>query len=142
MPGRRLTDDEIEAYDVLPPQLARRVRVVRIPVIPGGYAGMTLGPLVLVAMDVEADGDSTLLAHELVHVRQWADRPVGFALRYLADFIRGLARHRNWQAAYRQIDAEVEARRDATDWNRRRLAERRRLDQADDDHDDHHNHDQ
>lgn len=119
--GRPLNDVELDAYDVLPRELARTVRVHRIRGLPGGYAGMTVGRHVLVARDVEPDGSSPLLAHELVHVRQWADQgPVGFSARYLASFGRGLAAHRRWNPAYRDIEAEREARRETTDWLRRR----------------------
>lgn len=112
---------EIEAYDVLSADIARRVRVVMVPFIPGGYAGMTLGRIVLLARSVDGDGNSTLLAHELVHARQWSELGVvGFSARYLGSFARNLARHRRWGPAYRGIHAEIEARRETTDWLRRR----------------------
>ncbi len=121
MVGRALNDIEIESYDVLPPDLARRVRVIQIPFIPGGYAGMAMGRTVLLARPVEADGDSALLAHELVHVRQWHELGlVGFAARYVSSFATNLVAHRRWKAAYSAVDAEVEARQLATDWRRRR----------------------
>ncbi len=124
MVGRRLSEVEVESYDVCPPELARRVRVIKIPLIPGGYAGMTLGRTVLLAKDVAADGDSSLLAHELVHVRQWSDQGVlGFSWRYVTSFAKNLKTERAWNAAYRQIDAEVEARVETTDWRRRKSKE-------------------
>jgi hypothetical protein len=129
MPGRPLNEIELEAYDMIPPELGRRVRVHRIPAIPGGYAGMTLGHHILLARDVEPDGTSTLLAHELVHVRQWSEQGLlGFSSRYLASFGRNLGRHRRWQPAYRDVDAEHEARRETTDWLRRRA--RRAVEEA------------
>jgi hypothetical protein len=124
MAGRRLNPTELEAYDVLPRDLAERVRIHRVPSLPGGYAGLTLGFHVLLSRPVPADGTSALLAHELVHVRQWAQRgPIGFPAAYLSSFGRGLGRHRRWEAAYRDIDAEREARIETTDWLRRRARE-------------------
>lgn len=122
---RRLTPTEIDAYDMITPDLARRVRVVAIPALPGRYVGMTLGRVVLLAKAVPDDGSSTLLAHELVHVRQWAELGVvGFSGRYLLSFLAGLWARRRWMAAYRSINAEVDARREATDWLRRRTRDR------------------
>lgn len=110
---------------MLPADLARRVRVVRVPGLPGGYGGMTLGRVVLLARAVPADGTSPLLAHELVHVRQWAELGVvGFAARYLADFVAGLRRHRRWRPAYLDIGLESSARAEADAW-RHRSARRR-----------------
>jgi hypothetical protein len=108
--GRPLTETEIAA----------KVRVVSVPYIPGGYDGMTLGYHVLLARPVGDDGQSALLAHELVHVRQWAeDGRIRFSTRYVLSFLRGLASHKRWGPAYRSVDAEVEARIETTDWLRR-----------------------
>jgi hypothetical protein len=82
---------------------------------------MTIGYRVLLARDVPDDGTSALLAHELVHVRQWARAGmVGFPVRYLSSFGRNLGHHRRWQQAYHDIEAEREARIETTDWLRRR----------------------
>jgi hypothetical protein len=127
--GRRLSADERASYDLCPDRLAQRVRIVSVPVLPGGYAGMTLGRWILLARPVHPDGSSSLLAHELVHVRQWAELGVvGFAARYLASFGRGLRRHRRWNEAYRRIGLEVAARRETERWARRadRSGRRRR----------------
>lgn len=122
MVGRALNDIELDSYDLLPTELARRVSVVQIPFIPGGYQGMTLGRFVFLAREVGADGTSTLLAHELVHVRQWSDQgAIGFSYRYLRDFVGNLVRLRSWKRAYRDIDAELEASRETTDWYRRSI---------------------
>ena len=113
---RRLTSDEIAAYDVLSTELASRVRVIRVPALPGRYVGLTVGRFIFLARDV-GHGTSSLLAHELVHVRQWHELgAIGFLYRYLADFVRGLRTHRRWNAAYRDIGAECEARSEAADW--------------------------
>lgn len=118
---RRLGSAELAAYDVLGPDLAARVRLVRVPRVPGPFVAITLGRVVLLGTDVAADGTSPLLAHELVHVRQWNELGVpGFLARYLVAFGRGLWRHRSWMAAYRDIGLEREARMGAEAWIHRR----------------------
>ena len=75
--GRKLKEAEVDAYDVLPLELAKKVWVFQLPKLRGPFAGITLGRLVLVARPVGEKGTSKLLAHELVHVRQWSE--LGFA---------------------------------------------------------------
>ena len=121
-PGRPLNQVELDSYDVIPTNLARRVRLIPVPALPGRYDGMTLGYRIYLSKEVEQDGSSPLLAHELVHVRQWADQGrVGFSRRYLSSFVRGLGRHRRWNKAYLSIEAETEARHEASEWLRRRV---------------------
>ena len=130
--GRSLTDQEIDSYDVLPKYLARKVRVITVPSLPGGYQGMTIGFKVFLKPTIPDDGSSSLLAHELVHVRQWAEwGAVGFSQRYLRSFASGLLTHRRWMPAYRAIEAEYQARLETTDWLRRKtMAEAGPLDTA------------
>jgi hypothetical protein len=119
---RRLTSTEIEAYDHIPSELARKVWLVDIGYLPGPYLGLTLGRFVLLADMGPATGTDLLLAHELVHVRQWTELGVaGFSYRYLRDFAVGLRRHRRWRIAYAQIEAEEEARRLTDAWAQRRV---------------------
>ncbi len=121
MVGRRLNDDEVDSYDMVTPDLARRIRLVNIPFIPGGYAGMTLGRTVLLAREVDNDGGSALIAHELVHARQWTEQGAPrFLSAYLTSFAKNLYQHRRWKMAYHNIDAELEAKKETTDWLRRR----------------------
>lgn len=118
---RPLSSAEIASYDHLAPDLATRVRVVRLPVIPGRYVGITLGRFVCLDRDLPPNGASHLLAHELTHARQWAELGVvGFLTRYLGGFARGVARHRRWHPAYRDIGLEQEARAHADAWAQRR----------------------
>ncbi|MEM9565795.1 MAG: hypothetical protein AAGA93_24455 [Actinomycetota bacterium] len=121
MAGRPLNETELDAYDVLPRALAAEVRVHHIRALPGGYAGMAIGSRVVLARPIDDDGTSALLAHELVHVRQWSEQGrVRFAARYVSSFARNFARHRRWSRAYRSIEAEEEARAETTAWIRRR----------------------
>lgn len=117
---RKLTDQEIESYDVLPVELAKKVRVVRLPPVGGPFHGITLGRYVFLGKSTCQQGSSSLLAHELVHVRQWHELGVaGYLLHYVPDFVSGLRKHKSWMPAYRDIKAEVEARDDARRWKQR-----------------------
>ncbi len=109
----------MRSYRHVADDLKRQVRVVEIRALPGGYVGMTLRNLILLSEDVADDGTSGLLAHELVHVRQWHDEGrLRFATGYVWNFFRTLPRTRSWGASYRAIPHEVEAREDATRWAR------------------------
>lgn len=127
MAGRPLNEVELASYDVLDPSLAARVIVHEIPALPGSYVGITLGRRVMLAIDVPDDGNSTLLAHELVHVRQWSERgAVRFIVDYVTAFLRSLPRTRSWNRSYRAIPAEAEARFEASEWAARRARDRHR----------------
>ena len=118
---RRLEEAEIQSYDVLSPELAERVRILRVPVLPFGSSGMAVGRYVLLRTDNDRSGNRKLLAHELVHVRQWHESGRWAFLRaYLVDYFRGLRRHRRHRDAYRAIRAEQEARAEADAWEARR----------------------
>ncbi len=117
---RRLTDHELDVYDVVDRELAAKVRVVDIPLVPGGFAGITLGRFVCLAEPQPTTGTSTLLAHELVHVQQWHDEGIPkFLWAYLRSFTSGLRTHRSWNQAYRHIPHEVAARAAADHWAQR-----------------------
>jgi hypothetical protein len=113
--ARSLSTVEVARYDHLPPAVLRRARLHRVPWLASGAHGMTVGRHVLLVRGHEAS--PPLLAHELVHVRQYADRgTVRFLVRYLADYARNLVRLRNHREAYLAIPAEVEARHQAERW--------------------------
>lgn len=117
--ARPLSDHEKRAYDHVPAPVLDRARVRVVPLLPPATAGMALGRWVLVRRGREAD--RALLAHELVHVRQWHERgTVVFLARYLGAYARGLVRTRRHRAAYLAIPAEVEARAEAAAWAERR----------------------
>jgi len=82
--------------------------------LPPGADGMTLGRFVMIRRGHEES--SYLLAHELVHVRQYRELGiVGFLARYVGRYL--LLRLDGWghDAAYRRLPQEVEA-----DWEARR----------------------
>jgi len=97
------------AFDHVAPIDARRARLVTVPWLTPGVAGMTVGRWILLRRGREDDAE--LIAHELVHVRQWRERG---ALRFLATYLAAYARGRRaglgHLGAYAAIPAEVEAR--------------------------------
>ncbi len=114
---RRLSPAEVEAYDVVPQWVAERAVVIRVPVLPPGALGMTTGRFVLLKRDEPTDGSSTLIAHELVHVRQFAQQGrLLFGARYFSAYLRHLVRLRSHRQAYLAIPAEVEAYASARRW--------------------------
>jgi Domain of unknown function (DUF4157) len=86
-----------------------RARLVTVPVLTPGVAGMTLGRFIVVRHGHERDRE--LIAHELVHVRQWRELGAArFLVRYLAAYAHGRWRGLGHKAAYEAIPFEVEAR--------------------------------
>ena len=76
--------------------------------VPRGASAITLGRVVSVRR--RAADDARLLAHELVHVRQWRELGVvGFLVRYVGAYVRWRLRGYGHWAAYRRIPLEVEA---------------------------------
>ncbi len=94
------------------------VGAIRVRTIPAGaarlfpgVAGITIGGTIWVRGEADLPA---LLAHELTHVCQWRTLgPVGFPVRYGADYLRGRLRGLDHAAAYRAIPAEQEARETA-----------------------------
>ena len=114
---RRLTALEVAGYDLVPVEIARRARVQRVPVLSPGMHGMTLGRLILVLHDDDRTGRRKLLAHELVHVEQYARLgAVRFLWRYVGEYARNLWRLCSHRRAYRAISFETEARASAARW--------------------------
>lgn len=105
----RLGPDEQARQRHVPATDRARARIVLVRWWLPGVAATTLGRWILMRRGHERD--RSLLAHELVHVRQW--RQLGaarFLVEYLGAYARGrlggLAHH----AAYAAIPFEVEAR--------------------------------
>ena len=96
-------------FPLVPRADVARARIVDVPFLTPGVAAMTLGRLILLRHDHR--GDEALLAHELVHVRQWRELgAVRFLWRYLGAYARGRAAGLGHQRAYDAIPLEVEAR--------------------------------
>jgi hypothetical protein len=118
---RRLNDAEVASYDLVPPDIARRAFVQKVPLLPRGAAGMTIGRFVFLRRDDARDGSSQLLAHELVHVQQYRRQGyLPFSARYLWHYGHGMFRLRNHRRAYRAIPVEVEAYDAAAEWAKAR----------------------
>ena len=114
---RRLTPREIAGYDLVPADIARRARVQKVPVLSPGMRGMTLGRLIFVLRDGDRSGRRVLLAHELVHVEQYAELGTArFLRRYVGEYFVNLWRLRNHRRAYLAISLEAEARAAASRW--------------------------
>ena len=117
---RRLNPREIAGYDLVPADIARRARVQKVAALTPGIHGMTLGRLILVLRDDDRSGRRTLLAHELVHVEQYAQLGiVRFLRRYLREYFVSLWRLRSHRQAYLAISFEAEARAEAARWTAR-----------------------
>lgn len=121
---RRLEGPELDAYDLIDRHLAERVRVIRVPFLAPGASGMTIGRFVFLRSDLDRSGERELLAHELVHVRQYAELGVvRFLFRYLRDYFRELRQVKKHRAAYLAIPTEVDARAEAATWKRGRRSQ-------------------
>jgi hypothetical protein len=105
MPLRRIQGD----FPLVPPADVARARVVDVPWLTPGVAAMTLGRVILLRRGHALD--TALLAHELVHVRQWRELgAVRFLWQYLGCYARGRAAGLGHRRAYEAIPLEVEAR--------------------------------
>lgn len=107
--GRRLNARERAAFQHVPAADLERARIVIVPFLAPGIAGMTLGRWVLVRRG--HGRDKGLLAHELVHVRQWRELSAArFVVQYVGAYVSGRARGLGHRAAYEAIPQEREAR--------------------------------
>jgi hypothetical protein len=76
--------------------------------VPPGADAITIGSLIVVR--ARSASSRELLAHELVHVRQWRGfGVVGFLHRYIGAYLRWRLRGYPHDGAYRRIPFEVEA---------------------------------
>ena len=106
---RRLDAHEREQFTHVPARDLDRARLATVPVLTPGIGGMTLGHWILLRRGHEHD--RALIAHELVHVRQWRELgAVRFLCRYLGAYARGRRRGLGHQDAYEAIPLEAEAR--------------------------------
>lgn len=115
--ARQLEGPELGAYKHISQVLTSRVRLVKVPWLPNGADGLTIGKRVLVKKEVDPSRSKELIAHELVHVRQWAEYGiVGFLTRYVFHYLKNLVKYRKHYTAYLEIPFEVEARNEAKRW--------------------------
>lgn len=120
-PGRALSASQLDAFDHVPREVSARARLAGVPFLGPNADAMTLGRFILVRRGHE--GSARLLAHELVHVQQWAELGVPrFLARYLGAYFKNLVRLRRHRAAYLAIPMEEEARERAGEWDRRQGA--------------------
>ena len=113
--ARALSPTEIDSFEHIPREVAERVRFVTTKLLPPRADAMTVGRFILVRPGHEES--RTLMAHELVHARQWAEwGRFGFLRRYLGDYLVNLARLRSHRKAYLAIPFETEARNGAKAW--------------------------
>ena len=114
---RRLSEQELDRYTLVPRWVARRAILVRVPLLPPGAVGLTSGRMIFLRRDEPDDGRSTLIAHELVHVRQFTEMGrLYFLVRYLGAYARNLVRLRSHRRAYLAIPEEREAYARAAAW--------------------------
>lgn len=105
----RLSPAEQSRHHHVPATDRERARIVVVPALTPGIAAMTLGRFVLVRRGCEHE--RALLAHELVHVRQWRELGVvRFLGRYLGAYAAARLRGTRHAEAYRSIPLEREAR--------------------------------
>ena len=111
---RALTTDERARHTHVPDVDRERARVAVTRFLFPGAGAMTVGHFILVRPGRERD--ERLLAHELVHVRQWReDGRVRFLWRYFSAYIKGRFRRLGHRGAYLAIPYEAEARKLAGD---------------------------
>ena len=107
---RKLDHDEVSAYTHIADGLCERVQLVRTNLLPPAADGMTVGRFVFLRDDHIERRATTLLAHELVHVRQFAEMGMPrFFASYFGSYFKNLARSRNHRQAYLDIPLEIEA---------------------------------
>jgi len=107
--ARRLTAEERVSFVHVPPLDGARARVVVVGWLTPGTLAMTLGRWILIRRGRELD--RALLAHEMVHVRQWRERgAAGFLAAYVGEYLRERFRGLGHWDAYRAISFEAEAR--------------------------------
>ena len=114
---RWLNSLEIDDFHHVTNDVLGRVRLVRTNLLPPAADGMTVGRFVFLRDDHINNTGSTLLAHELVHVRQFAEMgAVRFLTAYLGAYFSNLRRLKNHRQAYLEIPLEQEARAVAAEW--------------------------
>lgn len=116
---RLLSAEEIDRYEHVADGLLERVKVVQSSFLPNGADGLTFGRYVFVKPGHFDESLSELMAHELVHVRQFAELGlIRFVSRYVTEYLRNLLELKSHRAAYLAISFEIDARENADKWAR------------------------
>lgn len=118
-PARRrsLEAEELSVFDHVADSVLEKVTLIRTNLLPPAADGMTVGRFVLLRGDQISRRGSKLMAHELVHVRQFSELgPVRFLVGYFGSYLKNLWRTRNHRQAYLDIPFEIEAREEADRW--------------------------
>jgi hypothetical protein len=83
--------------------------------LPPGADGVTIGTTVYVRPGFL--DQPTLLAHELVHVRQYTELGfIRFLATYIAEYVQNRVRLRSHRSAYLAISLEKQARIETREW--------------------------
>jgi len=111
----RLTPDDLGRFGHVPRSLLQQVTLRETRLLPPGFDGVTIGKNVYVRPGFLER--PTLLAHELVHVRQYAELGlVRFLTTYVREYAQNLVRLRSHRAAYLAISLEKQARIETREW--------------------------
>ena len=79
--------------------------IIKVPFL--WVAGLTLYPFIFVKYKQPSD---TLINHERIHLKQELEMGIIlFYIVYLAEYLIGYIKYRNWYLAYRNISFEKEA---------------------------------
>jgi len=112
---RRLTPEDLDRYGHVPRSLLQQVTLRETTFLPRGADGVTIGKNVYVRPGFLER--PTLLAHELVHVRQYAEMGlVRFLATYVREYAQNLLRLRSHRSAYLAISLEKQARIETREW--------------------------
>lgn len=117
MRKRNLDEDEILSFTHVADDVLSKVSLIRTNLLPPAADGMTIGNIVFLRGDRIEQRATTLLAHELVHVRQFAEHgPIRFLTQYVGAYLKNFLATKNHRQAYLDIPFEIEAREEAAMW--------------------------
>jgi len=103
-------------FSLVPYDVAYQARFIKVPWLPFGAKGLTLGRYVLLVMGLHRSPDE-LIAHELVHVYQYRrNGPWTFLWRYVSDYLMLRKLGNGHRKSYLLIGYEAEARSAVTNW--------------------------
>jgi hypothetical protein len=111
----RLTPDDLDRYHHVPSSVLEQVTLRESSFLPPGADGVTIGTTVYVRPGFL--DQPTLLAHELVHVRQYTELGfIRFLATYIGEYVQNRVRLRSHRSAYLAISLEKQARIETREW--------------------------